>query len=126
MRQFGILSLGVIIALAGCSKPQPVNEPGEPTRPGPATRPAPPSQPAKATRPGKKVVPAVPDKPLAESIRDLQDPSPEVRMQAAQAVAKHGAKAEAAVPALNDLLKDKETYVRRAAVELGRAAGRGR
>jgi len=86
----------------------------------PATRPAPPSQPAKATKPEKKVVPAVPDKPLAESIRDLQDPSPEVRMQAAQAVAKHGAKAEAAVPALNgNQPMNCFVYVRRSGVDLG-------
>src|SRR4051812_27419120 len=119
MRTFGMLLPGVILALVGCSKPQPTDDSGavaQATRPAPATKPAAPTQPAKVSKPEKKALPAIPDKPLEESIRELQDPSPEVRMQAAQAVAKQGLKAEAAVPALNDLLKDKETYVRRAAV----------
>jgi HEAT repeats len=64
---------------------------------------------------------AVADCPTAELVRQLKDPEPRSRRLAAEALGKQ--KAESAIPALTELLRDKDTPVRGASHH---GAGEGR
>ena len=110
-----------LLSVCGCAK-HPVKEEAKSSdtgskRPALTTPDAVVASTKKVEPPAAKVAPTIPDRPVEEWLKSLTDADPDNRQLAFEALGKMGAKAKAAVPNLNDLVKDKQPYMRRLASE---------